>query len=89
MARKCELTGKAGQYGNTVSNANNKNRTKSYANINWKRYFVPELGRFVRVRLCNRAIRSVDKIGGLIPACKKYEKTLSPRLHKIMRSAAQ
>lgn len=87
MSRKCELTGKKGLYGNTVSNANNKARTKSYVNLSWKRYFVPELKRFVRVRVSNRAIRSIDKIGGLVPAAKKYEKAISDRLKKVLSSA--
>lgn len=87
MARRCELTGKAGLVGNTVSKANNKLRKKSYANLSWKRYYVPELKRFIKVRLSNRAIRSIDKIGGLVPACRKYEKTLSSDLNKVLRTA--
>lgn len=72
-------------FGNVVSKSNNKRRTKSYVNLNWKRFYVPELKRFVRVRLSNRAVRSVDKIGGLIPACRKYEKSISERLGKVLR----
>lgn len=86
MSRECELTGKKGLVGNTVSNANNKRRTKSFANLSEKRYLVPEAKRSVRVRLSNRAIRSIDKLGGLIPACRRYEDTLSPRLAKLLRS---
>jgi large subunit ribosomal protein L28 len=71
----CELTGKAGLTGNTVSNANNRNRTKSFANLRLKKFFVPELKVFVRAKVSSRAIRSIDKLGGLVPACRKYEKT--------------
>lgn len=84
MSRICELTGKKPMYGNTVSNANNKRRTKFEVNLSTKRYWVPELKRFVRVRVSNRAIRSIDKIGGLLPACRKYEKTLSSTLKKVL-----
>ncbi|THB68119.1 MAG: 50S ribosomal protein L28, partial [Spirochaetaceae bacterium] len=33
------------------------------ANLQYKRLFVPELDRFVRVRLSTRALRTVSKIG--------------------------
>jgi len=89
MARQCELTGKKVMSGNNVSNANNKTRRKSYVNLSYKRYFVPELKRFVRVRVSNRAIRIIDKIGGLIPACRKYEKTASDNLRKLLRTASR
>jgi len=89
MTRKCELTGKQGLYGNTVSNANNKSRTKSDVNLTWKRYFVPELKRFVRARFSKRAIRTIDKLGGLVPACRKHEDTLSPQLAKVLRSSSK
>lgn len=87
MSRICELTGKAGQTGNTVSNANNRSRTKSFVNLRLKKFFVPELKVFVRAKVSNRAIRSIDKLGGLVPACRKYEKTLSLRLAKLLRRA--
>ncbi|TVQ77826.1 MAG: 50S ribosomal protein L28 [Bradymonadales bacterium] len=86
MSRVCELTGKRGLVGNTVSNANNKRRTKSFVNLTEKSYLVPEAKRKLRVRLSNRAIRTVDKLGGLLPACRKYEESLSPRLSKLLRS---
>jgi len=87
MSRVCELTGKKGQYGNTVSNANNRNRTKNFVNLRYKRFFVAETKAFVRVRLSNRAIRTVDKLGGLVQACRKNEGTLSLRLSKLLLRA--
>ncbi|PIR22415.1 MAG: 50S ribosomal protein L28 [Deltaproteobacteria bacterium CG11_big_fil_rev_8_21_14_0_20_45_16] len=89
MARRCDLTGKQGQYGNTVSNANNKARTKSFANLVWKRYFVPELNRFIRVRVSKRAVRTIDKLGGLLPAARKFNKSISPDLQKMVKTAAR
>jgi large subunit ribosomal protein L28 len=88
MARKCELLGKKNLYGNTVSNANNKNRTRSLVNLSWKRFWVAELKQFVRVRVSNRALRIIDKVGGLIPACRKNQKTLSPELEKVLKKAS-
>lgn len=88
MSKVCELTGKRGQYGNTVSNANNKRRTKFFVNLNDKRYFVPELKRSVTVRLSNRAIRTVDKLGGILPAARKFNKTISTNLQRLIRKAS-
>lgn len=88
MARICELTGKRLLFGNTVSNANNREPTTNLPNLTWKRLFVPELKRFVRVRVSKRALRTIDKHGGLLAACRAYQKTLSPRLQKLLKSAA-
>lgn len=88
MSRKCELTGKSVQFGNTVSNANNRRRTQFHPNLTEKRLYVPELKAFVGVRVSQRALRTIDKLGGLLPACRRYKKTLSSRLAKVLRRAA-
>ena len=63
MARKCMLTGKGPMSGNNVSHAHNKTRRVQQPNLQWKRIFVPELDRSVRLRLSTRAIRTIDKKG--------------------------
>lgn len=82
MSRQCELTGKKVLFGNTVSNANNRRRTRFFPNLTWKRFFVPELKKFIRVKISHRGMRTIDKLGGLYQACHTYRKTLSPRLKK-------
>ncbi len=86
MSRRCELTGIDVQFGNTVSNSNNRNRTRFFPNLTWKRFYVPELKRFVRVKVSHRGMRIIDKLGGLLPACQRYKKTISPKLEKIVNS---
>ena len=88
MASRCELTGKTVLFGNTVSNANNRRRTKFHPNLVQKRMFIPELKSFVTVRISQRGLKIVDKLGGLLQACRRYEKTISPKLQKIIRRAA-
>ncbi len=88
MARVCELTGKSVLTGNTVSNANNKRRTRFFPNLSTKRLFVPELNSFVSVQISKRAMRAIDKLGGVVPACRRYKKTLSPRLARLLKRAA-
>ena len=63
MARRCAVSKKKPLVGNNVSHANNKTKRRQYPNLQWKRLFVPELGRSVRLRLSTRAIRTIDKKG--------------------------
>ncbi len=63
MARKCSITGKKPLSGNNVSHAHNKTKRMQRPNIRKKRIYVPELGRFVRLTLSTRALRSVSKVG--------------------------
>ena len=84
MSRQCELTGKDVQFGNTVSNANNRKKTRFFPNLTWKRFYVPELKKFVRLKVSHRGIRTIDKLGGLYQACQKYRESLSPRLSKAI-----
>lgn len=63
MSRKCKLTGKGPLAGNNVSHAHNKTRRVQLPNLQWKRIYVPELDRSVRLRLTTRAIRTIDKKG--------------------------
>ena len=63
MSRKCTLTGKGPMAGNNVSHAHNKTRRRQLPNLQWKRIYIPELNRTVRVRLSIRALRTIDKKG--------------------------
>ena len=72
MARRCTITGKKPLSGNNVSHAHNKTRRMQRPNIRKKRIYVPELGRFVRLTLSTRALRSVSKVG-LLDYLKKND----------------
>lgn len=63
MARKCKITGTKPLVGNNVSHANNKNKRRQYPNLQSKRIYVQELGKFVRVRLTTRAMKTVTNKG--------------------------
>lgn len=63
MSRRCALTGKGPLVGNNVSHANNKTKRRQLPNLQWKRLYVPELGRTVRLRLSVAALRTVSKKG--------------------------
>ena len=75
MSQKCKLTGKGPMAGNNVSHAHNKTRRRQLPNLQWKKLYVPELDRTVRVRLSTRALRTIDK-KGLMPFLKEQGLTL-------------
>ncbi|MGD8415257.1 MAG: 50S ribosomal protein L28 [Candidatus Latescibacterota bacterium] len=66
MARKCKLTGKKPMVAMNVSHAHNRTKRRQLPNLQVKRLYVPELSRYVRVRLSTRALRTVTK-KGLMP----------------------
>ncbi len=63
MARRCDLTGKTVLSGNNVSHANNRTRRKFLPNLQRKRIWIPEEGRFVTLRVSTSALRTLDKKG--------------------------
>lgn len=65
MARRCALTGKGVQTGNNVSHANNKTRRRYLPNLQQQRFYSETLGVAVRLRVSTRALRTVEKRGGL------------------------
>lgn len=75
MGKKCQISGKAGQFGHRVSHANNKSKHLFRPNLQTKRIFVPEEGRYVRVSVSTRVLRTIDKIG-LVATLKKHNLSL-------------
>jgi len=63
MSRRCKLTGKGPLVGNNVSHAHNKTKRRQLPNLQSKKFFVPELGRSVRLRLTTSAMRTIDGMG--------------------------
>lgn len=65
MARRCELTGKDPQFGHNVSHANNRTNRRFVPNLQKVTLYSDALRRPVRLRVSTRALRSVQKSGGL------------------------
>lgn len=63
MSRICKVTGKGPLTGNYVSHAHNRTKRKQYPNLQSKKIFVPELNKFVRVKLSTKALKTVTKQG--------------------------
>ncbi len=63
MSRKCSITQKGRLRGHKVSHANNKTNKISNANLHQKRLFDSETGKWVRVKVSSRVLRTIDKKG--------------------------
>ena len=63
MARVCQVTGKGVQTGNNVSHANNKTRRRWLPNLHERRFWVASENRWVKLRVSNAALRTIDKNG--------------------------
>jgi large subunit ribosomal protein L28 len=63
MSRICQITGKKTIVGNNVSHANNRTKRKFAANIQRKRFYIPEEDRWVVLRVSTSAVRTISKKG--------------------------
>ncbi len=88
MARQCQITGvkvttghkthrsgKAKKEGGIGKHITKRVKRKIYPNLLDKRIWVPELGKFVKLKLSARAIRTIDR-KGLAAALKSEGKSL-------------
>jgi len=63
MSRICQITGKKVMAGNNVSHAKNRTKRKFYPNLQTKKFFVPETGETVILKVSANAIRTINKKG--------------------------
>jgi large subunit ribosomal protein L28 len=90
MSRACELTGKAVQYGNNVSHANNKTRRRFLPNLSVVTLISDALGQRIRLRVSAHGLRSVEHRGGLDAfLIKSSELELSQKARLLKRQIAK
>jgi large subunit ribosomal protein L28 len=63
MSRVCQVTGKKPMLGNNVSHANNKTRRRFLPNLQYRRIWVDSENRWVRLRLSQAGLRTIDRKG--------------------------
>ncbi len=63
MARVCEITGKRPHSGNKVSHANNKTKRRFYPNLQTKRFYIPEEGKWITLKVSTTAIKTINSKG--------------------------
>tara|TARA_Y100001960_G_scaffold299409_1_gene347600 strand:- start:31 stop:270 length:240 start_codon:yes stop_codon:yes gene_type:complete len=76
MSRLCKITGKRPLVGNNVSKSHRKTKRRQLPNLQTKKIFVPELNKFVQVKLSTTALKTIDKYG-LLPYLRKQGLSLS------------
>lgn len=65
MPRRCHLTGTHSHSGQNVSHSNRKSKRRFEPNLQHARLRSDALGRSVHIRVTTRALRTVQKRGGL------------------------
>ena len=79
MSHRCAISKADRQIGNRVSHAKNRRKHVFLANIQSKRVYVPELSKFVRIKISTRVLRTIDKLG-LTATLKKFNMSLNDLL---------
>ena len=63
MSRHCQVTGAAPGFGHNVPWSKKKTSRRFDVNVQTKRYWVPSLGRSVKLRVSARGIKVIDARG--------------------------
>ena len=63
MSQRCQVTGAAPRFGKSVSPSHRRTSRRFDPNVQTKRFFVPSLGRTVRLRVSTRGMRTIDRRG--------------------------
>lgn len=63
MSKRCQVRGTRPGYGNSVSHSQRHTKRRWEPNLQTKRYWVPSLGRQVRLRLSTRGMKIIDQRG--------------------------
>ncbi|MDR1267194.1 MAG: 50S ribosomal protein L28 [Holosporales bacterium] len=87
MARVCSVTGKRVMSGNNVSHANNRTRRRFLPNLQRVSFKSEALGCRVPLRLSARAMRTIEKNGGLDAFLSTASsRGMSPDLLRVRRA---
>ena len=65
MSKMCEISGKKPMAGNNVSHANNRTKRRFLPNLQNVKFFSKILNKYITLNITVRAMRSVEKNGGL------------------------
>lgn len=63
MSRICQLSGKRPIVGNRVSHSNVKTKRRFLPNLFTKRFYIPELDKWVKIKVSAYALRNINKHG--------------------------
>ena len=63
MSKVCDLTGKRAIKGNHVSHSNVKTKRRFNPNLQLKKFYIPESGEWITLKVSTSAIRTIAKNG--------------------------
>ena len=87
MSRVCEISGKNVMSGNNVSHAKNKTKRKFLPNLQNVKFFSKTLGKSINMKVCVKALKTVEKNGGLDDyLTKTSNRVLAPQAIAIKKS---
>ena len=63
MSARCQVLGTTPGFGHSISHSHVRTKRRFDPNVQHKRYWVPSLGRHVRLTVSARGIRTIDRRG--------------------------
>ncbi|MDD5695926.1 MAG: 50S ribosomal protein L28 [Bacteroidales bacterium] len=63
MSRICQITGKGMIVGNKVSHSNIKTKRRFYPNLQTKKFFIEEEGKWITLKVSAAGLRNINKKG--------------------------
>ena len=63
MSARCQVLGTTPGFGRSVSHSHVRSKRRFDPNIQTKRYWVPSLGRTVKLTVSARGIKTIDRLG--------------------------
>jgi large subunit ribosomal protein L28 len=73
-ARVCDLLGKTpNRQARVVTFSHKRVKKVQHVNLQWKRFFSEDLKRNVRLRVSTKGIKTINKMGSVDAAAKKFE----------------
>jgi len=63
MSRVCQLTGNRPIAGNNVSHSNRRTKRRFLPNLHKKKIYIPEVDRWVNLKISSTALRTINKLG--------------------------
>lgn len=76
MAKQDQLTKRKKRVANNVSHSKRRTKRTQELNLQYKRFYIPEEDRWVRLRVSTRTMRSIAKVG-LLAFARKHNVQLS------------
>ena len=63
MSRMCQITGKRLMVGNNVSHSKRRTKRLFLPNLFYKKFFLPEENRWIKLKVSAQGMRLINKIG--------------------------